>query len=257
MSALLNPAHLQEEKPKRMHFELASTLADIRASQALRYRVFAGEMGAQLKGEGNLDQDHFDPYCQHLLVKDSKTGAIIASTRLLTNKQAAKAGGYYSESEFEMSQLHDLPGRVVEIGRTCVDPNYRAGAAIAVLWSGLADFITQFKIDYLFGCASIAMEDGGMQAQAIMKRVRQHAFSDDQWRVTPKVELPAIPTGAEDVLSAPLPPLLKAYLRLGARICGEAYYDADFNCADLFVLVKVDEMDSAYTRHFLDRVSNA
>ena len=96
-----------------------------------------------------------------------------------------------------------------------------------------------------------------MQAQAIMKRVRQHAFSDDQWRVTPKVELPAIPAGAEDVLSAPLPPLLKAYLRLGARICGEAYYDADFNCADLFVLVKVDEMDSAYTRHFLDRVSNA
>src|SRR6056300_1583890 len=115
MSALLNPAHLHEEKPKRMHFELASTLADICASQELRYRVFADEMGAQLKGEGNLDQDHFDPYCQHLLVKDSKTGAIIASTRLLTNKQAVKAGGYYSECEFEMTKLHDLPGRVVEI----------------------------------------------------------------------------------------------------------------------------------------------
>lgn len=240
----------------RISVELAATIDDIRESQALRYRVFSEEMGAEVKGsENGLDQDHYDPYCHHLLVRENATGRIIASTRLLLNDQAAKAGGYYSASEFELSALYALPGRSMEVGRTCVDSNYRKGAAIAVLWSGLADFIKQFEVDHLFGCASIEMHDGGVVTQAIMNRVRQYAMSDEKYRVTPLNPLPPLPAGAEKTVSAPLPPLLKAYFKLGARACGEPCYDPAFNVADILVLVDVDKIDASYTRHFLDRVS--
>jgi len=254
MTAIPNLAGARRKS--RLYVELATTIDDIRASQALRYKVFAGEMGAQLKGDTEtLDQDHFDPFCQHLLVKESATGRVIASTRLLLGEQARKAGGFYSESEFEMKALYDLPGRSVEVGRTCVDPSYRQGAAIAVLWSGLADFIHQFEIDHLFGCASIEMADGGVLTQAIMNNVRQQAMVDEAWRVTPRNPLKPLPPGAEQTVSAPLPPLLKAYFRLGARACGEPCYDPDFDCADILVLVDVSEINASYARHFLDRVS--
>lgn len=239
----------------RLYAELAMTIDDIRESQALRYRVFGQELGANLKGgEAGYDEDEFDRYCQHLLVRESGTGRVIGSTRLMLDHQAAKAGGFYSESEFDIAPIRALPGRRLEVGRTCIDPGYRQGAAIAVLWSGLAEFVRGNAVDMLFGCASVEMHDGGVVAQAIMNRVRQHAMTSADCRATPKNPLPPLPAGSEDTVAAPLPPLLKAYFRLGARACGEPCYDPSFHCADILVLVNVNEIDSSYTRHFLDRV---
>ena len=239
----------------RLVVELATTLDDIRASQALRYKVFGKELGAELGDNGNgLDEDRYDPYCQHLLVRDSTTGQIVGSTRLLQDGQARKAGGFYSASEFELGPLLELPGRRLEVGRTCIDPEFRQGAAIAVLWSGLADYIKDHRIDMLFGCASIEMHDGGVVAQAIMNRVRQHAMTSRDCRVIPRNPLPPLPEGTEQTVAAPLPPLLKAYFRLGAKACGEPCYDPAFNCGDVLVLVNVNDIDASYTRHFLDRV---
>ena len=124
----------------------------------------------------------------------------------------------------------------------------------SVLWSGMAEFVRNHNVDWLFGCASIEMDDGGIVAQAIMNRVRQYAMTDPVCRAVPNNPLPALPAGSEDTVAAPLPPLLKAYFRLGARACGEPCYDPAFNCADILVLVNVKEIDSSYTRHFLDRV---
>jgi len=247
---------LHARRPKsRLYAEVATTIDDIRASQALRYRVFAQELGADVKGaDRGYDEDAFDPYCQHLLVREGETGRIIGSTRLLLDAQATRAGGFYSESEFALGPILDLPGRRLEIGRTCIDPANRQGAAIAVLWSGLAEFVRDNQVDMLFGCASIDMHDGGVVAQAIMNRVRQYAMTGSDCRVQPRNPLPPLAAGSEDTVSAPLPPLLKAYFRLGARACGEPCYDPAFNCADILVLVKVNEIDSSYTRHFLDRV---
>lgn len=239
----------------RLYVELATTINDIRSSQRLRYRVFAEELGADVESASpGLDEDVFDPYCQHLLVKDAGTGDVIGSTRLLPDSQAAKAGSFYSASEFDITPLLAMPGRRLEVGRTCIDPRYRQGAAIAVLWSGLADYIKENRVDMLFGCASIEMHDGGTQAQAIMNRVRKHAMLPVSQRVIPLNPLPPLPAGAEATVSAPLPPLLKAYFRLGARACGEPCWDPAFRCADILVLVNVVEIDAAYTRHFLDRV---
>lgn len=239
----------------RLYYELATTISDIRASQALRYRVFAEELGATVDGaDRGYDEDRFDAYCQHLLVREGGSGRVIASTRLLLDHQAESAGGFYSAGEFELGPILELSGRRLEIGRTCVDPGYRQGAAIAVLWAGLAEFVKSNRVDMLFGCASVNMSDGGTHAQAIMNRVRQHAMTPADCRVVPRNPLPALPGNDTECVSAPLPPLLKAYFRLGARACGEPCYDPDFNCADILVLAKVNEIDASYTRHFLDRV---
>ena len=239
----------------RLYAELATTIDDIRASQALRYRVFAEELGAEVEGgKFGRDEDRFDPYCQHLLVREGGGGRIIGSTRLLLDAQANKAGGFYSQGEFDLDPLLALPGRRLEVGRTCIDPDFRQGAAIAVLWSGLAEFVKAHQVDLLFGCASVEMDDGGVMTQAIMNRVRQHAMTGEDCRVVPRNPLPPLPAGAQGTVSTPLPPLLKAYFRLGAKACGEPCFDPAFNCADVLVLVNVHEIDASYTRHFLDRV---
>jgi putative hemolysin len=252
MSALLQSAPAAEKSG--LYVELASTPAEVRASQQLRYRVFADEMGARLQSSApGFDHDRYDPYCQHLLVRERDSGRIVATTRLLVDEQAARAGGFYSQSEFAMDAVLALPGRRLEIGRTCVDPGYRQGAAIAVLWSGLAAFVNLHQIDYLFGCASIELDDGGVRAHAIMDRIRQQAMTDPALRVTPRHPVPDAPAYDPNTVKAPLPPLLKAYFRLGAQAAGEPCYDPDFNVADVFVLVDVDRIDATYSRHFLER----
>jgi putative hemolysin len=235
--------------------ELASTVEDVREAQALRYLVFGEEMGAKLKGrEPGLDIDDFDPYCQHLLVRDSETGRVVGCTRLLTSENACRIGCFYSDGEFDLGAIRALPGRLLEVGRTCIAPAYRQGAGIAVLWSGLAGFIHLHAIDWVFGCASVPLGERDMQAAAIMNRVRRQAMASPSVRVTPRV--PLLTSGSPDeVLDAPLPPLIKAYVRLGAKACGEPCRDFDFGVADLFMLLDVDEMNPTYSRHFVERAA--
>jgi putative hemolysin len=240
----------------KLYVELARDAEEVRESQRLRYRVFAEEMGARLKGdEGGLDIDRFDAHCQHLLVRESASGRVVGSTRLLTDQGAAAAGAFYSEGEFDIRPVLALAGRRLEVGRTCIAPEYRQGAAIAVLWSGLAGFIHLHHIDYLFGCASIELDDGGVRAGAIMQRLRQHAMAQEQLQVQPRLPLPEADLPVEENLTAPMPPLLKAYVRLGARACGEPCWDPDFKVADVLMLLDVDELNPAYSRHFLDRAA--
>ncbi len=252
MSAILKPV-----KTNRLSVELTTEETMIRESLELRYRIFAEEMGANLDTTEAIDKDRFDAHCYHLVVRDTRSGDLIASTRLLTDEGAADAGSFYSETEFDMQNIKCLNGSKVEVGRTCVDARYRSGAAIAVLWQGLSSFIQQNHVDYLFGCASIDLrEDDGIMAIAIMNRLRTHAFSDKQHRVTPKTSLSVKPL-PDEVVAARMPPLLKAYVRLGAKACGEACWDEDFGVADVFMLLDLNNLDASYSRHFMSRGGNA
>ncbi|MGF1642079.1 MAG: GNAT family N-acetyltransferase [Thiotrichales bacterium] len=231
--------------------ELAADAQDVLESQRLRYRIFAEEGGARLEGgDAGVDRDYYDTFCQHLLVRDTETGEVVASTRILTDTQARQTGGFYSADEFELNGLLPLPGRVMEIGRTCVHRDYRSGGAISVLWSGLARFMTIHRFDYLIGCASVSLSDGGAQINAIMRDLRATHMSDEQHRVTPRLALPPQPVTAT---KPQLPPLLKAYLRLGAKACGEPCWDRAFNVADVFILLDLDQLNPRYQRHFLQR----
>lgn len=248
----VNP-QVNHRPARRLTVGLASTPAEIREAQALRYRVFADEMGARLHTPvQGLDIDRFDQHCRHLLVRESSSNTVIACTRILTADSARHLGGFYSATEFDLGIIPELPGRIIEIGRTCVADGYRQGGAIATLWSGLARFITQHQVDYLFGCASIPLDADGYQSEGIMQQLRRKAMASEHIRVRPRTPVPR-PCMAENILTAPMPPLLKAYVRLGARACGEPCRDADFKVADVLMLLSIQELDPSYSRHFFGR----
>lgn len=239
-----------EVKPtSRFDVYLASNTDEIRESQRLRYQIFIDEMGAKISNNGSeYDIDHYDDYCQHLLVRDIATGKLVASTRLLGDGQALRAGGYYSINEFDLDELDQLPGRKLEIGRTCVAPEYRSGAVIGLLWGGLARFVQDEGYEYLFGCASIDMADDGAMAQALYTEAKRK-YAMEGLTVKPRNPLPIVdPYSSTQRLR--MPPLLKAYFSLGAKVCGAPCWDEVFNCADLFLLLRVSDMQSRYARHF-------
>ena len=245
---------LPARRGERLFVELAATAQEVREAQSLRFRVFGEELGATLKGgDRGLDVDAFDGVCQHLLVREVQTGRLVGCTRLLTDVKARELGRFYAQSEFDLGPVVRLPGSLLEIGRTCIDPNFRQGAAIAVLWSGLAAFMQLHRCDYLFGCASIPLGADDIQAAAIMNRVRRQGLTGPALRVTPRVPLRSAQV-PDDVLDAPLPPLLKAYLRLGARACGEPCRDPDFGVADVLILLRVADLNPVYARHFIERL---
>lgn len=226
---------------------LAQDEADVNTSQALRYQIFAEELGADIDGgQQGLDRDALDAHCQHLIVRN-EFGDVIASTRLLDDRGAVAAGGFYSAHEFDIHQITRLPGRKLEVGRTCVHADYRNGTTIAVLWSGLADYVRAHAVDYLFGCASVSLSDAGA-AQAVLQDIANRYMSAPDLRVTARRRLPETWISAQ---RSRLPPLLKAYVSLGARACGPAYWDKDFNCADVFMLLNLRELHPRYAKRFL------
>lgn len=245
--ALLKP----ERKQPHLSVGFARCEEEVREAQRLRYKVFAEEMGARLPHpESGLDQDLFDPFCEHLLVRDSDTLEVVGTYRLLTPEQARKVGSFYSQTEFDLTRLAHLADRTVEVGRSCVHPDYRSGATIALLWSGLARFMRQHGHDYLIGCASIPMADGGHGAASIFRRIGMEHMSPVEWRVFPRNRLPL--ESLNNTLNVPLPPLLKGYIRLGCYVCGEPAWDPDFNTADLMLILPLSMMNQRYARHFLD-----
>jgi putative hemolysin len=244
---------LAARRGERFVVELADSPAAVREAQRLRYRVFCEELGARLKtAEPGLDLDEFDAVCEHLLVRETQTGRVVGCTRLLDRTGAERLGRFYSQSEFDLGAIPALEGRLLELGRTCVSPECRQGAVIAVLWSGVAGYVQHNRIDYLFGCASVPLGDNDCQAAAIMNRLRRQAMAPSQLRVTPRVPLQASRM-ADHVLDAPLPALLKGYVRLGALACGEPCRDPDFNVGDILMLLDMRALNPSYARHFLNR----
>ncbi|MFP4602829.1 MAG: GNAT family N-acetyltransferase [Halochromatium sp.] len=245
---------LSIKRGERLFVELADSPQAVREAQALRYRVFGEELGAKLKaGEHGLDVDEFDHECEHLLVRETKGNRVVGCTRLLSNRGAERLGRFYSESEFELGAIPSLPGQLLELGRTCVSPECRHGSVIAVLWSGVAHYIQRHQVDYLFGCASVPLGEHDCQAAAIMNRLRRQALAPEALRVRPRVPLQAT-AGADAVLDAPLPALLKGYVRLGAVACGEPCRDPDFEVADILMLLDMRMLNPSYARHFLERI---
>ena len=242
---------LSAAAPRTLSVALARSRAEMEAAQRLRYAIFAGEMGAKLHNRiPGLDHDRFDAYCQHLLVRDG-LGQVIGCTRLLAPEGARRAGGFYSQTEFDLTPVLALPGRFLEIGRTCVHPDYRNGATISTLWSGLAAFIAEQRVDYLIGCASLPLGAEGSEARALYAELAARHLVPEALRVKPHLPLPRRDGVAWSEYA--VPPLLKAYLRLGAQIGGEPCLDPDFHVADVFILLASQRIERRYARHFLDR----
>ncbi|MGP4002538.1 GNAT family N-acetyltransferase [Streptomyces sp. 8N706] len=234
----------------RYSVSLARDEQDVRAAQRLRYEVFAGEMGALLAStEPGLDVDSFDAYCDHLLVREDDTGTVVGTYRLMPPDRAAVAGRLYAEGEFDLSNHAALRHDLVEVGRSCVHPDHRDGAVISLMWAGIAGYLTERGHNWLAGCCSIPLADGGALAAGVWDTVSAKHLSPEEYRVEP--HLPWHPQGVAPTGRTPLPPLLRGYVRLGAWVCGEPALDPDFGVADLYVLLSLKRIDPRYLRHFL------
>ncbi|MGF2736391.1 GNAT family N-acetyltransferase [Marinobacter sp. DUT-1] len=230
--------------------------ATIEQAQRLRYEVFSAEYGSDLGATTpGIDADAYDPLCDHLIVTDSRTGNLIATTRVLPQSRIRDVSEFYSSGEFDLSALASLPGSMAELGRTCVHPDYRNGATISLLWATLAEYLIKHRIDYLIGCASIGMSDGGHKAWRIANHLQDTYLANESFRVTPLRELPHLTNTPTTDRPVDVPPLIRAYMRLGARVCGAPCWDPEFRCADLLVLLEVDRLAARYSRHFMGRAS--
>ena len=216
--------------------------------QRMRYRIFSEEYGASFSAPFGLDRDRYDKHCLHLVVKDNRSGDIVGYTRVLPGDRLHRTGGFYSSGEFDLSMLQGLQGRLAEIGRTCIHPAHRTGAVITVLWARLAQYMIENDIRYLLGCASIALGEG-YNVAAIWQRINDRHLSAERHRVVPHLKLESLPGDREGGVK--MPPLLKAYVRMGAQICGEPCWDPDFNCLDFFVLMDVNDLPARYVQHFM------
>ncbi|MEV7866482.1 GNAT family N-acyltransferase [Streptomyces sp. NPDC088124] len=231
--------------------QLARTEEDVRAAQRLRHLVFAGEMGARLDGpEPGLDTDAFDAYCDHLLVREETTGEVVGTYRLLPPERARAAGRMYSDSEFDLARLAPIRHDLVEVGRSCVHPLHRTGGVIALIWAGLARYMTTTGHNWLAGCCSVPLADGGALAASTWNRVKDKHLAPEEYWVTPH-RLWTPEPGAAAAAPAELPPLLRGYLRLGAWVCGAPAHDPEFGVADLYVLLSMRRTNPRYLRHFL------
>lgn len=223
---------------------------EVLAARRLRYRVFAEEMGAQLNSlQPGSDVDYFDEFCDHLVVRDDKTGEIVGCYRMLPPDRAATAGKLYSDSEFDLSALGDLRPSLVETGRSCVHPEHRSGAVVSLVWAGIARYMLLSGHRYLAGCASVPLNDGGSYAAGVWDVLRSKHYADESRRVSP------LHPWASDGIARPeravLPPLIKGYVRLGAKAYGPPALDADFGVADFFVLLDLHQVDERYLKFFL------
>lgn len=233
--------------------------ADLRAAQRLRHDVFVGEMGARLTPSPGTpaghDADRFDPFCEHLLVQarrpDGRPGEVIGTYRVLTPDGARRAGGWYGETEFDLSPITALRERTVELGRSCVHADWRSGGVIMALWAALASFMQRHGLDTMIGCASVGMRDGGHAAASLWHRLRQTHLAEPEFHVRPHLALPVHELRTD--LAAEAPALVKGYLRCGAKVLGAPAWDPDFNTADLPMLMRIAELPSRYRRHFLGR----
>ena len=230
-----------------IHVSWATTWAQVREAQRLRHRVFADEFGAQLPmSRYGLDADEFDAHCDHLLARDGFNGPVVGTYRMLLPEQARAIGRLYSDTEFDMSALTPIRPRLAELGRACVDARIRDGRVILALWSALAEFMAERRIDWLLGFCSLPMHPSSRAPAALWKRLSQTHASPAPWHARPLQPLPL--EGVEPTEACVPPPLLRGYLRLGAKVMGPPAWDPIFRCADLLLLLSCGDLPERFRR---------
>ncbi len=234
--------------------KIAESEDELRAAQALRYDVFVRELGGggeMVDHEAGLERDRFDPLFDHMLVTDEATGTVAGVYRLLRGDQAAQAGQFYSEDEYDLSALKASGRRLLELGRSCLHPDYRGGMAMFHLWSGLADYVEKHGIEVLFGVASFHGTNPKALANPLAMLHHNH-LAPPELRVRSKKFQTMDLVGVDDLdrkrAMVEIPSLIKAYLRLGGFVGEGAYVDHAFNTTDVCLILDTARMNERQRR---------
>jgi L-ornithine Nalpha-acyltransferase len=251
-----------------LEVRLASTFTEIDEAMRLRFEVFNLELQEGLRSsyDKGFDTDAYDSYCDHLIVKDLDLGKVVGTYRLLRQSQAEKHIGFYSENEFDLSNLKRLPGELMELGRSCIAGSHRSFATISLLWSAIGQYAVRNDIKYLFGCGSLHCSEIE-EVQPIYSYLRAHHFAPERYRVWPlescrmEVREEADEKAGEKIDSRTvlrsLSPILRGYLRAGAVVCGAPAYDAEFGTADVLILLEMEKVAERYKYHYVEEANSS
>ncbi len=239
---------------ERFAVRLARDATDLRAAQRLRYDVFVTELGGDgplVDHDARLEQDKFDPFFDHLLLIDTaKENAVVGVYRLLLDANAAAAGQFYSEDEYDLSVLRRSGRRLLELGRSCLAPDYRGGEGMFHLWNGLAGYILENNVEILFGVASFHGTDPDALAEPLSLLYHRHLAPEALRVRAQKEHYQSMDLMPEDQINRPaamrqVPALLKAYLRLGGYVGDGAFVDHPFNTTDICLVMDTHRMNEA------------
>jgi putative hemolysin len=246
---------------------LAKSADELRPAQRLRFEVFNLELNEGLVESHftGLDVDLFDNVCDHLIVEHVATGEIVGTYRLQTGVHAAANIGYYSEREFDFTPYESLRGEMIELGRACVHAEHRDFNLLHLLWRGIAIYAIERKARFLIGCSSLTSQDP-MEGVAMYEQLRNHLV-EPALRTQPHVEFRVVAAGGnpgwerDDATGRPASPppatagasskLLRAYLTIGAKVCGPPAIDREFGTIDFLTLLDLRALPAIVRAHFL------
>ena len=241
-----------------LEVRLARSESEILSAQRLRYQIFYNEMTARPTQEmlaAGRDFDDFDRVCDHLLVMDIVSGAVVGTYRLIRRSAAHRYGRFYSAEEFDISPLLSYPGEILELGRSCVAAGYRTRAAMQLLWRGIAAYVFHHDIGLMFGCASLPGTNVA-RLRTPLAYLHHHHLAPPELRPravdSRYVEMDLVAKEEIDAHQAiaEMPPLIKGYLRLGGFVGDGAVIDTQFGTTDVCVIVKTDLVTEKYYRHY-------
>ncbi len=236
---------------------LSSDPALIEAAQRLRHDVFTSEPGFALAGATDgRDADRFDEYCDHLLVREDKSGELVGCYRMLPPPGAIAAGGLYTATEFDVTALDPLRPSLVEMGRAVVREDHRNGGVVLLMWAGILAYLDRCGYDYVAGCVSVPVcgadePTPGSQIRGVRDFVRRRHAAPAEYTVRPYRPVTVDGRGLDDIEPpgrVAMPPLMRGYLRLGAQVCGDPAHDPDFGVGDFPALLDKRQADTRYLR---------
>jgi putative hemolysin len=230
---------------------LALTEMERTAAYRLRFLVFNLEMNEGLESAyvDGYDKDHFDDVCDHLIVEERTTGAIVGTYRMQMGDVAAQYFGYYSEQEFCFAPYEAMRGQIVELGRACIHREHRSSDVLHLLWRGIARYALVNGGRYMMGCCSLTSQDVDM-GHAVFQSLR--GCMVEQALMTVATPAFALPKVEDEVQVAQAPKLLRAYLTIGAKICSEPAIDRDFKTIDFLTLLDLQTLHPRVAKRFLE-----
>ncbi len=245
-----------------LQLRLANSRSDRAGAARLRYRVFVEELGADgsdIDHDAKLEHDRFDPFFDHLILVDPRADPkqldhVVGVYRVLRDDQCHKAGGFYSEAEYDLDRLKASGRRLLELGRSCVHPDFRGGHAVYQLWQGLARYVSEHGIEVLFGVASFAGTDPARHAKALSHLHAHHLCAPDicpRSRAYQRMDLMRAGAVSRTEAMREVPALIKAYLRLGGTVGDGAFIDYAFNTVDVCLVMDTQRLSARHRQIYM------
>jgi putative hemolysin len=241
---------------ERGHYivKTAENAQELEECLKLRFEVFHREY-MEKKRKTGVDVDGLDLACDHLVIRDKRSGKVIGTYRL---NSSLFTNTFYSANEFNMDRLLEIPGNKLELGRACIDKEYRTGVIITLLWRGIAEYIQRTDTKVLFGCGSIKTMDP-LEIGCVTKYLIEEKALTYEYDVTPTKKFKVKPLDRvleylesnpfqydKDAIAKSLPALFSSYIGAGAKICGEPALDREFRCIDFLTVMRMEELKSAF-----------